>query len=194
MIYKQILGIITLILVVIGYIPYIKDVLVGKTKPHAFSWLVWGVLTAIGFFIQITNQAGPGAWFNGLMVLVCAFIMVMGFIKGKKEIIFIDFIVLALASIATYLWLIVKEPILSMILVITADFLGTVPTIRKSYVHPYTETLITWAISVIRITIGIFALERLSFLTASYHFYMVIVNTTIVMILVLRRRYLSVKG
>jgi len=190
MFYKQILGALAVLLAFISYIPYLKDVFAGKTKPHAFSWLVWLVLTAIGFFIQIQNGAGAGAWFNGLMVIICAIILVFGFIKGRKEIVFVDWISMILAFIAIYYWLIIKEPTLSIILVILADSLGTIPTIRKSYVHPYSETLETYAINVFRVTIAIFALEKFSFLTASYHIYMIIANLAVVIVLALRRKNL----
>ncbi len=191
MFYKQILGGLAVLLVIVSYFPYIRDTLFGKTRPHAFSWLIWLVLTTIGFFIQITNGAGAGAWFNGLMIVVCGIITVFGFIKGKKEIVFIDWICLVLAFIAIYFWLIVKEPVLSIIFVISADSLGMIPTIRKSYVHPYSETLETYAINILRIILGIFALDKITFLTVSYHIYMIIACLTIVTILTLRRRYIK---
>ena len=189
MFFKQILGGITVLLAIISYIPYLKNTISGKTRPHAFSWLIWLILTTVGFFIQISNGAGAGAWFNGLMIIICAVIMTFGFIKGRKEIVFIDGICMALAFIAIYYWLIIKEPTLSLILVVVADALGMIPTIRKSYIHPYSETLETYAINAFRITIAIFALEKFSFLTASYHVYMILATILMVSLLTLRRKY-----
>lgn len=188
MFYKQVLGAAASILVVISYFPYIKDILKGKTKPHAFSWLIWFILTTVGFFIQILNGAGPGAWFNGVMVLVCAFIMVSGFIRGRKEIIPVDWVSFLLAFVAIYFWLIVKDPVLSITLVMIADFLGMIPTIRKSYIHPYSETLITYLINIFRVVLGLFALDKFSYLTASYHFYMIFACLLLVIILYTRRK------
>ena len=39
--WKLILAIFTVILVVIGYIPYFKDIFANKTKPHLYTWLIW---------------------------------------------------------------------------------------------------------------------------------------------------------
>lgn len=188
---KQIIGSITVILAFISYIPYIKDTLSGKTKPHAFSWLIWFMLTTIGFSIQIANGAGPGAWFNGVMIVVSGVIMVLGFMKGRKEIVFADWISLFLAIIAIYYWLVAKDETLSLILVISADALGLVPTLRKSFVHPHSETLATYAINAFRITLAVFAIEKFSFLTSAYHFYMIAANVLLVFILVSRRRFAS---
>jgi len=191
MFYKQVFGVISLILVIIAFTPFIKNVLIGKTKPHAFSWLIWLILTTIGFFIQISNGAGAGAWFNGLMIIICAIITVLGFIKGRKEIVFIDWVSLILAFISIYYWLIIKDVYLSLILVIFADFLGMFPTLRKSYIHPYSETYETYFINGFRTTLAIFALEKFTFLTASYHIYMIAANIVLVILIKLRRKIIK---
>lgn len=188
MVYKQILGALAVFLALVSYFPYVRDIMKGETKPHAFSWLIWLILTAVGFFIQMENGAGPGAWFNGFMIFVCAFIMIAGIAKGRSEIIFVDWICLALASIATYFWLVAKDPYISITLVIAADALGTIPTIRKSYIHPHTETIETYAINAFRIFLAIFALEKISFITASYHVYMILANALLVSVLLVRRK------
>lgn len=188
MIYKQILGGLAVLLAILSYIPYIKDIFKGKTKPHAFSWLIWFILTGVGFFIQIEGGAGAGAWFNGVMFFICGFIMIYGFMKGRKEIVLVDWVSLVLAFIAMYFWLVVKDPIVSISMVILADAFGLIPTIRKSYVHPHSETMETYAINAFRVGLGILALEKFSFLTASYHFYMIVANLFLVGILIIRRR------
>lgn len=49
---KEIIGMITVILGIVGYIPYLRDVLRGKTKPHVYTWFVWGLITLIIFALQ----------------------------------------------------------------------------------------------------------------------------------------------
>ena len=58
--YKIILGSLAGIIAIVSYIPYLKDVLKGKTKSHAFSWFVWAMLTGIGFAVQIFEHGGVG--------------------------------------------------------------------------------------------------------------------------------------
>ncbi len=191
MLYKEILGLITVILAMGSYVPYIKNALFGKTRPHAFSWLIWTILTGVGFFIQTANGAGPGAWFNGVMTVVCAILTVIGFVKGRKEIISYDWISFILAFVAIYLWLVEKDPTISIAFVIVADALGMVPTVRKSFVHPYSETMETYAINAFRVFLAIFALDKFTFVTASYHVYMICANMLLVAILVLRRKKIT---
>jgi hypothetical protein len=41
-------GVIAVILTFAGYIPYLRDVFAGKTKPHIYSWFLWGFDVLIG--------------------------------------------------------------------------------------------------------------------------------------------------
>ncbi len=58
--FKPILAIFTVILTFVGYVPYIRDILKGKTKPHVYSWFVWTLTSAITYGLQIEGGAGVG--------------------------------------------------------------------------------------------------------------------------------------
>ena len=80
MVYKELLGAVAIIIGFISYLPYFRDIFKGKTKPHAFSWLIWAILTAIGFAGQISDNAGPGSWALGFTALFIWFIT-----KGRNS-------------------------------------------------------------------------------------------------------------
>ena len=60
MIYRGFLGFAATVIALISYVPYFRDIFVEKTKPHAFTWFIWGVLTVIAFVGQMSGHAGPG--------------------------------------------------------------------------------------------------------------------------------------
>jgi hypothetical protein len=68
--YKTILGLVATGIAFVSYLPYFRDILANRTKPHAFSWLVWASLTGISFFGQLAVGAGPGAWVMGFTAAV----------------------------------------------------------------------------------------------------------------------------
>jgi hypothetical protein len=68
---KTILGVISVTLGVIGNGAYFRSAWKKHTKPHAFSWIIWSLLAGIGFFAQITKQAGAGAWALGATSILC---------------------------------------------------------------------------------------------------------------------------
>lgn len=189
--YKDILGIIAIIIAIISYIPYIRDIFTNKTKPHAFSWLVWGILTGIAFFGQLVGDGGPGAWVTGFTALVCLIIFVFGLTKGRQNIIFVDWFCLFAAGIALWLWFITKGPLLSVLLITLVDAIGFLPTFRKSYMKPYEETSITYSLSGIKFIFAIFALHTISIITALYPLSLVIMNGLFVVMVTIRKKQLQ---
>lgn len=56
--FKEIFGTISVILAFIAYIPYIRSIILGNTKPHIFSWIIWSISIFIVFLTQIINEGG----------------------------------------------------------------------------------------------------------------------------------------
>lgn len=189
--FRDILGLLAVIIAFVGYVPYFRDILANKTKPHAFSWLVWGILTGIAFFGQIAGQAGPGAWVTGFTTAICFVIFVFGLIKGRKNIVLIDWLSLLGAGIALLLWFITKEPLLSVILITVIDALAFFPTFRKSFSKPYEETVSTFTLSGLKFVFSILALNKISAITALYPLSLVLMNWIFVLMLIIRRKQLK---
>jgi hypothetical protein len=63
---KDMFGVLSLIISVVSYVPYARSIFVANTKPHAFTWLVWGTVMAITFFAQLSDKAGAGSWGDGI--------------------------------------------------------------------------------------------------------------------------------
>lgn len=191
--YKEALGIIAVIIAVVSYVPYIRDILNGKTKPHAFSWLVYSVMTGIAFFGQVVGGGGAGAWVNGLTAVVCFIIFIFGLIKGRANIVFIDWISLLGAVVALIFWLITKGPLISVILVTIIDALGFFPTFRKSFHKPHEETLITYFLSSLKYVFALFALDTFSVVTALFPLYLVVANFAFLIMALVRKKQLGLK-
>jgi len=185
---KTALGIIATVMAFVSYIPYIRNMLSGKTKPHAFSWLVWGTLTAIAFVGQVSEGAGPGAWVTGFTACVSFFIFVTALRTGEKDIAKSDWLSLVGAGIAMLLWWATSDPLIAVILITLIDALGFFPTFRKSYHKPYEETAITFAISGLKFVIAIIALENLTPTTWLYPASLVFMNGIFVIMLLIRRK------
>jgi len=64
---------------------YLYTVYYGKTKPHAYTWLIWTLVLAIIWLAQISDNAGAGAWVTLAGVLFCFVRAVAGFTHGVKK-------------------------------------------------------------------------------------------------------------
>lgn len=172
---------------IIGYAPYFKDIFAGKTKPHAFTWFIWALLTAIAFFAQLDGNGGLGAWVTGFTALIAFVIFGLALKVGLKNIARVDWVFLAGALAALGLWAATDDPLSAVILITLIDAIAFVPTFRKSYHNPDEETTITYAFSAIKFAIAIPALETLSLTTVLYPLSLVITNALFVAMVVLRR-------
>ncbi len=189
--YKTIIGIIAVILAFVGYIPYIRDILKKKTTPHTFTWLIWTLAVGISAALQISGGAGGGAWTTVAVTFMCAFIFALGLKNGKRDIAKIDIIFFALALVSLFLWLVIHQPVWSIILIVLTDLLGFAPTIRKSWNNPYSETLSTYQITAFRHGLSIFALQQFNILTWLYPIAWTIANVVFCILLITRRRAIA---
>lgn len=189
--YKTFISIIAVLLTFIGYIPYLKDTFSGKTTPHIYTWFIWGFVTAIAFGLQISGGAGVGSWVTLAVVIISAIIFSIGLKNGKKDITTFDTFFLLLSFVALFLWLFAKQPVISVILVSSIDMLGFVPTIRKSWNNPYTETLFSYELNAFRHGISIIALQQYNVVTWLYPITWTIANILFSIMLIARRRQIK---
>ncbi len=190
---KVIVGLIASLLVFVGYAPYVIDTLKGKTKPHIYTWFIWGVVTLLVFFFQFNAGAGAGSWLTLSAGLVCLFIFMLSFRHGARNITRLDAVFLMLALVALGLWVITKQPLVSVILLVVIDMLGFIPTIRKSWNKPYTETLFSYGLSTFRFAIGIYALEAYTAVTYLYPVAWLFANGLFSVLLLVRRKQVGKK-
>lgn len=187
--YRELLGYLAAGIGIIGYVPYFRDIFANKTKTHAFSWLVWAILTGIAFVIQVVEGAGPGAWVMGISTLACSCIFVLALFKGQKTFPLFDWVSLFAAFFSLLLWWITEDPTLSVILITVVDAVGYLPTFRKGFHKPYEETVTTYVLSTVKFIPAILALESYSIATWFYPASLLVMNGAFSLMLVIRRAY-----
>jgi hypothetical protein len=189
---KNAVGVLAIILTFIGYIPYVKDVINGKTVPHVYSWFLWGFVTFIAFALQVSAGGGIGTYVTLAAALLCTVVFIIGFTrKGKKDITRLDTLFFISALVALAFWLIAKQPVISAILTTGIDLLGFAPTIRKSWNKPHTETLSFYTLNTIRFILAVFSLQRYTIVTALYPLAWIFGNGVFAILLYARRNKLK---
>ncbi len=189
--YHIVLGVIAAIIGICSYPLYLRDILKGLSKPHVFSWFVWFLLTGITFLIQLSEGGGAGSIVAGIESLCCLTIAVLAYTRGEREITRSDWACFVLALIAVVLWQLADAPLLAVVMLIVADTLALIPTLRKSYLRPHQETASQYALSSFHWIIAIIALE--SFAPANWLVpaWMCFFDAVLVALLLIRRRQLD---
>jgi hypothetical protein len=189
---KEITGLIAALLAVVSNGIYVLSVWRNQTKPHVFSWTIWGLLTGITFFAQRSADAGPGAWHMIVNSAVCFLVAALALLRGGLDIRGSDVITFALALAIIPLWSFSQQPLLAVILVIGIEAFAYYPTFRKSYARPHQELAKTYMLDGLRCLISCAAMDSYSLTTLLYPVFIVIINTALVVMLLQRRNRLAV--
>ncbi|MCK5476277.1 MAG: hypothetical protein KAI71_06915, partial [Candidatus Pacebacteria bacterium] len=186
--YKLIIAIIAASLVVIAYIPYFKDIFARKTKPHLFTWLIWGITqgTAIAVLLHGGGKFGSISLIVGAVLVFIVFLL--SFKYGTRDVTVSDKVVLALALLAIVVWWKLDSPLVAVLMVSAIDGMGYIPTIRKSFKDPWSETLSFWGIMTIICLLTIFANAEYNLLTVTYLLVLFIANLFVFLLCTARRK------
>ncbi len=130
---KLIFAILAGIITIISYFPYIRDIILKKTRPHAYTWLIWGITQGMAAYAVIFGGGGFGSIAFILGTILVILIFILSFKYGYKDITKNDTLMLFSSLLAIMFWLLFKIPYISILLVTIIDVIGYIPTIRKTY-------------------------------------------------------------
>ncbi|MCB1025096.1 MAG: hypothetical protein KDB79_11935 [Acidobacteria bacterium] len=184
---KELLAMIATLLAVIGNIPYLRDVLREKVKPHPYTWLVWSVVSAVTFFGQVVKGAGVGAIPTGASEIFTIIIFLFSLKYGFKNIRRRDTIFLIIASLGLIPWFYTKDPTISVIIVVSIDLIAFIPTLQKTKRAPETENQILFSMNAARHVLTLLSLETYNIATTLHSIVMIFINT-LMTYLILRKR------
>lgn len=187
---KEFLGIIAIILTFIGFVPYVKSILENKTKPHVFSWIIWGIATLTVFAAQVVSDAGAGSWSIGLSGVVTIGIAILAYNKqGDYSITKSDWASLIAALSALPFWYFTANPLFAVIILTTVDLIGYLPTLRKAYFKPSEEQITLFVIMSLRNVFSLAALEVYSLTNGLFQIATIAANLLVIGIVIWRRLY-----
>ena len=187
--YQTTLGVIAVLIGFAGYAVYFRGIFKGEIKPHAFSWLVWAILTTIGFLAQVEGGGGPGAWVTGFTALMSYVLVFIGIGASSRALIKrSDWLYFIASLLAIPPWYLTGDPLWSVVIVTVIDTIAFVPTFRKAYEHPETESLFHASCAAVKFLFGIAALGTFSLTTVLYPASLVLANGAFVLMLYFRRR------
>ena len=185
---KSILSIVAVVLTFIAYIPYYRDIIRGKTQPHIYSWSLWFLLGILIVALQIKGGAGIATLVTAAATLLCLGVIALSYKNGKRDITVSDTVVAVLGLTATGFWLIIDQPLISVLLVVAADILAFLPTVRKSWSKPHSETLSLYITNTLRFSLALLAVKEYSILSTLWLAVWVAANGLFSVMLIVRRR------
>jgi hypothetical protein len=145
----------------IGYFGYFKSIISGNTKPNLVSWFIWCLAPFIGVFFQIK----AGARFSVLPIFMSwlfavSVIFISVFRKnGYWKINTFDVICGIICLISLILYILTHNLSISILFAITSDALAYIPTIKKTWNFPETETSLLYITGIVSNIIGLLIIK-----------------------------------
>jgi hypothetical protein len=169
------------------YGTYFYTIYRGQTKPHAFSWMLWGVVTGVGTLAQFDLNGGPSAYALAFVSITCLMIAVLSFFIGERDYTKSDWFALVACFVAVPLWQVTNNPLIALVLIMAIDALTYWPTIRKSFHKPDTEPPISYGFAGMRYFLMLFAVPDPTWQTLMYPFFLMITDWGFAIYIVIRR-------
>lgn len=181
-------GFLALLLNLIGYIPYVRDIMRKKVKPHRITWGIWTILTTIAAFNQVANGGGYSSLFFISTAVLVTIVFVLSLRFGMGGASKIDRLCLIFAILLLIYWITIQETRLSTVLAVIIDGIAAIPTVIKTYHHPKTESYPQWILAGVAGILTMISVPRLDWVLIIYPLYVVLMNGAIVGVKYMRER------
>jgi hypothetical protein len=156
---------------------YLIDTVSGKVKPNRVSFLMWSLAPLVAFFAQIRSGVGIQSLLTLTMGLSPLLIFIASFFNKKSEwkLTTFDLVCGGLSFVGFIIYLITKDAVLAIVFSIFADGLASLPTIRKSFLFPETESGWPYFGSVISTVLTQLTLKSWTFMNSAFSIYIFVV-------------------
>ena len=176
-------GLLSSVFFTVAYFPYIISVVKGQTKPHPFSWFLWGMIGIITlyFYFRVGAQETLGLAVLGAIFPFVVFVFSLKYWKGSFS--RFDYVVLGLSLFSIILYLLFHSAAVSLSVSILADMFAFMPTIRKTYIDPSSESLSSWGLFLISYILSIVAISKWTYGVAVFPCYLALFGTIMCVLL-----------
>jgi hypothetical protein len=146
-------------LFLLSTLPYLRDTLKWKTTPHPFSTGIWLILVGFTCYVlwQDKEYFGLIPWSIIVASLIVRFIYGIRFFK-TIPINWFDYLCLAMSICTLIYYWISRDTLISIVLAALIDLIAFLPTFKKAWLQPWSETLSFWLIGALVDTLTIASL------------------------------------
>lgn len=185
--WKLILGIASAIVAFVNYLPYLIGVMQNRLHPHAFSWVIFTIITAVIATAQLVEHAGAGAWATGTTSLTTCLIAYYALKNGGYRVTQLDKLSLAGALMAIPAWILTANPLVAVIILTFIELLGFLPTYRKAWRQPHDESILAFSLTLLKYALALGAMQSCTLTTVLFPVTLIILSSLLIIELAVRK-------
>jgi hypothetical protein len=146
----------------VGITGYIGDTLRGVTSPNRVTWSLWAVEGVLAFVVEVQQHVGVASLMTLAMGFV-PFIVVLATFRAPHrawKIGKFDIVCGSVSVLGLVFWCFINEPTVALIAFVAADQMAALPTLRKSWTAPTSETARTFFLGTVNCAITLMTLRH----------------------------------
>jgi hypothetical protein len=159
------------------------EILQGKTRPNRATWWIWTVVGAMLCASYYASGARHTIWVPVSYVLGPLVTALLSLKYGEGGSSRFDRACLGGSLLSLLAWWLARSPLLTLLANMVIDLLGALPTIRKAYAAPESESLGSWSLFLLADALNLCALGSWSVATALYPSYLFILALLLVLLM-----------
>lgn len=161
------------VLNMIGSATYIRDTIAGKTRPNRVSWFLWAFAAFVAFGAELHQHVGLQALMTFIVGFSPFLVFLSSFVNKKSvwKITRFDWVCAALSLLGIALWLITKHGNFAIGMTIAADAFAGIPTFRKAFSHPESESYMLFILAGMNSLLTILTIKTWNFATYGFPIY-----------------------
>ncbi|MDE1768710.1 MAG: hypothetical protein KGH64_06445 [Candidatus Micrarchaeota archaeon] len=174
-----------------GALAYIRSMMKGDAKPNRVTWLMWAVAPLIATAAELASNVGLAvipvfiSGFSPLLIFLASFRVKGAYWKLTR----FDYACGIMSALAIVLWAVTDVPDVAILFSIASDGLAAVPTIKKSWTHPQTESVWVYVFGMFSSLSAFGVISSWTFSAYAFPVYMAILNLFIIFEINYRNKY-----
>jgi hypothetical protein len=141
-----------------SYAVGVRQMLQDKYAPSVFSRVVWLLLAMNSFAGVVLSKGSKASILLAFILLVGnAAICLTSFRKGTRSFGKLEMVCLSLLLISGFIWLFFHAPLVNLGIGLLAHFIGALPTYRRVWREPSSESTAFWSLFFAASALSIFA-------------------------------------
>jgi hypothetical protein len=186
--WRDALGALSVALAILAAVIYVVQTLRGEVRPHPLSWFLFGVLSATGYWVQRDEGARQGSWTLLAMTIICFLFVAASVARGERRFSRQEWAFAIVGGAVFVLYLLTRHANAAAAMTTAVDALGYGPTFVRGWSHPKKDSVTSFALNGVKFVPSLMAMEPISFATSFYPATLLVLNTAVAIMLVMRRR------
>ena len=186
--FRNILLVVSSILIVLSTVPYLIDIAKKKTKPRVVSWFNWGILGAVAGAAALSDGQIPAAVLSFASVVEVMLVVILGLYYGDRRFDKFDVICQIGAAAGLLLWYTLNSPLIAIIVITAVDLIAALPTYKHIWRSPEEETLAAFVLCGVASALTLGTITSLALTGLIYPIYLLLANAGMACMIIYRLR------